>query len=739
MLRIDKQEILPEVPDVTFWGDDESDAIFYPLPAHPQFRQLENGYPAFKYIMYKTPHDSDRPDGQKAGGYVFFDTELSVPEAKLKAAKQILQDRVNKTHADAGKKGTPPEVKFGTITFTKGTVDLILKQDNKIIEAVRSAGVPSLYDKNVAVFALELSQMGAIIFEKAMQGDGVSGVAVVYKLECQAKLPPITGRAWFSADKFYSFYQNVNIDWNRWGEDSYQETLREQFSESESYGTEVKFDFALPNPDEDKKLKDRVQDALERDLERMVEQKMKEAIPGVPEDKRKVPEGIENLTRDLSVHKIQSFSRVYKQNTVILWPLNPQVTLPAITSLKDKQGKPILWKDVSVYVDPDHPFFRELNVTLKVEADFQKLPISNVKVVIEYPRSDGSKQVKAFIFTDANTVQTFKTSLVNNNPKYKLYYEVSFKGSSKTLKSPVIETDNPTPPINIDDSGFLLLDLEAGDLDFEQLKAAQVTLRYEDKANGIAPIEQQFMITDNQREQRFQKLVFQPRNNAFECQIKYLMKNGKEFLGDRIKQWTSPLVVNDLFSNIKRVIIQASGNLTEKVESIFLDLTYADSTNDYSQNKSIVLNESNSFVEWEFPIISDTAGKLRYSGTIKYRDGSEEAIADTEATKNTILVGPKVAGFLKVEVAPDLIDFDLVKLARVSLQYPADGDPIARKDITFRPGAVDPVLWEVELKNKTKGEYKWQATFFPQGGSAPKKTPWETTSDLTIFPQLPQE
>jgi hypothetical protein len=737
MLRIDKQETLPEVPGITIWGDDKSSSTFYVLPDVPSFRMQDNGTPVFKMVKYRQPIDTNRPDGQKGGGYIFFDASLAVPNDKLQAAKKVLQERVNKQHTAAKRPGTPPEVKFGSITFARGKVGLILEQDGKLIEKVRGAGKPSLYGDNIATFAVELSQLGATVFEQAMQGQGASSVSVVYELHFWSKLPPLTARVWFNANKFYSFYQNVDIEWKFWGEDSYRETLREQFSESESAGTEVNTEFVLPDPEADKKLKDKIKDWAQRTLEDLVEQKMKEAIPGVPEDKRKIPEGIENLTRDLSVYKIQSFERTYKEDSAVEWNLNPQGYLPALTSLKDRQGKPLQWKDYSVYVDPDDKFFRQLNVSVTTNADFQRLPLHSIVVNIEYPKGGNDKAIGGGRLTSTNPGCKFATYVENDNRKYKYWYEVFYKGASKTYKSQVVETQQENLEIAVDDAGILSLDLLAGDIDWDQVRAAQVTVKYEDKDKGVAPIQQQFMLDDNQREQRFQKLIFAPQQKPFQCQIKYLMKNGKEFLGQWVNQWSSPFVVNDVWNATMTVGVRASGDLVNQIETIFIDLTYTDPANKYTQSKSVALSELEPFVDWSFPVIQETGGKIVYSGTIKYKDGTEEEIKQTESTKNTILVGPKVLGFLEVEVLPDLIDFDLVKLAKVSLQYEDKAnDLVVKKDVVFRPGSTDAFIWKVQLKDKKKTDYQYQYAFFMVDGSTKKVGP-ETTNEQTLLPQLP--
>jgi|SoiMethySBSTD1v2_1073268.scaffolds.fasta_scaffold136324_1 hypothetical protein len=737
MIRIDKQEQIPEVPGVTVWGDDQAYNIYYALPSIPSFRTKDDGTLAFKYIKYSLP--VPRPDGKVGGAYVAFDTEVIIPEAKLKKLKDFLQDRVNKEHQNRRFPGTPPPVQLGSMVYTRGTCNLLLEKDGVLVEKIRGAGKPSLYGTNVATFNLELPQTGAPIFEAAMQGEGSSLVNVVYDLFFWVKMPPMTARVWFNAQKFYSFYQKVDIDWNLWGDDSYNEKMHETFYENEAAGSEVNLNFVLPDPDQDKKLKDKIRDWAQRSLDDMVNAKMKEAITGVPEDKRKVPDGIEHLERNITVNKIQNLSRNLVENSAAEWNLTPQGLLDALTSLKDKAGKPLKWDDYAKTIRADDPFFKQLTVRARVNGDFQKLPIAGVKVHLDYP--NGSFKVegvekKEYIFTKDNDVQTFWTFVEKDNRKYNYWYEVSYKNQTKTYKPEPKTTDEDELMVNVDDFGILRLNMFSGDIDYDQVKTAQLTLQYEDKQNGIALIQKAYTFDKTHPEQQFLEVIFQQQNNPFRYQIKYVMKDGKEYLGDWKTTDGDTLFVNDPWSDTETVTINASGNLDE-IENIFVDLKYEDAVNRYTQTQSVVLNKENPTHPWEFPIINQS-GKLTYSGTIKYKDGKEEDIAQTEVPqdKRTIFVGPKVLGFLQVDIMSDLLDFKVIKLAKISLQYTDTQNGIdARKDVIFKAGQTDSVQWKVELKNKTKTDYQWQATFFLNDGTK-TDTPLKTATDQTLIPEL---
>lgn len=740
MLRIDKQEVFPEVPGVTVWGDDKVAHIFYVLPESPRFR-LVDGKPVFKFIKYRAP--VSRPEGLK-GGYIFFDAEIAVPEASMKQLEGLLQERVNKRHQEARRPGAPPKVQFGTITYTRGTVRMLLEQDGKVIQTIRSAGKPTLFGNNVASFALELTQDGTAIFEAAMQGEGASAISLVYDLYFWTKLPPLSAHVWFNSDKFYSYIQTTDTEVSWWSEDHYREDLREFLRESESGGSEITMEFALPDAEQDRKIKDRLRDWAQRTLEDTLTRAQQQALAPLTEEQRKVPEKVledlggddlDNMWRNIQTHKVASFDYWYKENSAAEWNLAPQGTLPALTTLK-VNGKPLDWKQYMLTIDGDDEFFKQLNVAVQVNADFAALPLHSVEVHMEYVKANGKKEIAEHRFSSPNDVGRFAAYIDNNNWTYKYWYEVNFRGAARTFKSPEIVTDEPLLTINLDQTGILAVDIVPGDLDFEQIRAAQVTLKYEDRANQVPLVQQVFTIDERTTQHRFQKVIFKPQEQPYEYQVKYLMRDGREILGPWTKDSATPLIVNDIFGAMRSVQVRATGNLSEQVEVIFVELAYNDPANTISLTKAAALDQNEPAIEWSFPVADLQAGAIVYSGTIKYFDGTEEPIPETSTTKNLITVGPSVRSRLVVDVLPDfMFDDPEVRLVRVSLHYSDGAGVDARKDFTFRSGDTEPQQWVVDLKDKTKTSYSWSATFFLNDGSQRRNGP-ETSDALTLIPQL---
>src|SRR4051794_1563483 len=110
MLQIDNVQ---QIEGVTVYGDSERFNVFYPLPQQPRYRKNADGTPSFGFFKYRFPVDHE--GGKKGGGFLLFDVEFVVDEAKVPKIKDVLGAFVTK---EANKRGVQvPEVELGTINY----------------------------------------------------------------------------------------------------------------------------------------------------------------------------------------------------------------------------------------------------------------------------------------------------------------------------------------------------------------------------------------------------------------------------------------------------------------------------------------------------------------------------------------------------------------------------------------------------------------------------------------------
>jgi hypothetical protein len=291
--------------------------------------------------------------------------------------------------------------------------------------------------------------------------------------------------------------------------------------------------------------------------------------------------------------------------------------------------------------------------------------------------------------------------------------------------------------INVGDAGLLHADVQVGDMNFEQVAQALVTVSYEDTANGVQHEEWSFTLDADNRAHAITKPIFTARTQPFVYRVKYTLKDGREFTGAEMTTMASQIFVGDPFQANRTISIRSTGNLETDIATIFVDLTYQDEANKYSQTTSVALSKSQKFVDWTFPVVDELGGKVTYTETIQFADGTQRKSPEQEATKNTILVGSAPDDeFLTVDVLPDLLDFAALKLVKVTLHYADAANQIdTSKDFVFKEGA-QAQQFKIRLVDKTKRGYEYAVDYFRADGTKKSVGP-TTTSETTLIVEAP--
>lgn len=740
MLRIDN---IQTIEGITVYGDDEDFTKFYLVPDEPRFRINENGRPAFSFLKYRNP--IERTDGEKGGGFLICDVEFTVTPEKQEAVVKKLQEQINQL---VGTGTQPPQVKIGTITYSRGTAKLNLESfSDQFIETVFNPGKPSLYGRNITPFSVELTDRGATMLETALQNKG-GFVQVTYDLYCPVKLPPVKAHIWFNSSKFMSFAQDLVTNttttgffvrvW-RWlftGRTTTKTTVEHNISEiaSQSDWGGVDLDFGDFKASDE--LKQKIRDWAWNTLAEAIKNATTDPIKAVSEEQRKPPANATEFHQRISSQKFSNVDYKYRESQVVEWNLAPQGTLEPIVNLKDKSGNPLRWEDFAVTVNLDDPFFRTLEVPIRVNGDFKELPIHSVEVHCDY--QEGSiHEIKEFSISSPDQLEKFKSYIENNKWTYKYWYQVNYRGQSQIFKSKEIETDEKFLTINVGDTGILAIDIQPGDLNWSQVNQAQVKLKYDARDNGSKLIERVYVLDKNNPKHSLREVIFTPITKPYSYHVKYFMADGKEYEVSEATSESPQLFINDPFGATKTISLRAAGDLDNDIQTIFVDIKYIDEKNTYVKNISIALDKARPFFDWSFPAIDEMAGKIVYKGSIQFKNGQVEDIPEQTTKENTILVGSKVEDVLEIEVIPTLIDFTKVSLITVSLKYvDEENDVRENRSMTFNASANTPQTWKLSLKDKNKTKYQWSARFFMADTSKREIAPQET-EELTLVLQVP--
>lgn len=722
MLKWEAPEVVNGI--TTYW-DDTDLATAYVLPQTARFRLDDEGNPVFKFMKYKFP--IDRADGKKGGGFLVCDVAFGVTDEDEEALREPLQERVEARWRQAGREGAAPPVKFGELNYLRGTASVtVLDSGGALVEKVHNPASPSLYGDMILPITVELSPEGATLLESALQEKG-GIVQVAYDIWTPVKLPPVTAHVWFTASKFSTFHQHIDVEENFCSEDDYTETITDLVMQSDAGGVTID-----PGTVTDQKVIGAVTDwawsALADATTRMV---LGDVPVQNPEEIRKLytEQDFENIDMTVMTTRLVNFNRTFTQGQVMEWNPQPRGTIPNITSMKGPDGEPFVWEDFATTVDLDDPFFRTMSVKTRVNADFTKLPLHSVEVKIEYDNA-GDRKVEEYALTSPDDVGTFTSFVANNDRRYTYTYQVNYTGESQAFTSEPKVANDPSLIINVGDIGILNVDIKPGDLSFDQVKSAQVTLWYED--NGVPRMETSVTLDKENQAANWTKVIFHPRRQPVHYQVKYFMADGREFEGGERTTASTELRINDPFGSTRTVQVRGFGDFETHIDAIFLDLSYVDTVNDFTQTKSITLNQTSTFEDWVFPAILADGGTLTYSGNIRFRDGTVEPIPETPVEGTTVMVGD-VMLHQPISVMADLVDWVATKLVKVTLRH-VEERLDETEDLVFKEGSPSPLAWEMPFRDKTRKTYSWKATYFKADGSSASVEGADVTDETLVLP-----
>jgi len=754
MLLLESQDV---VGQTAYWADDTNPLQYYALPGEPTLA-VRNGKPVFKYVKYRSP--IDRPGGVKAGGFVVMQAELAIPKKDEEEIRRRISERgivrttsrmitrpdgsVERSSSVTRENINPDQIKIGRPLITRGkaTISVLDRSTgdaggdaNSLVQRISVPTPPSLFGNNSVSIGIELSELGAPIFEAAMKGEGASMVIVGYELGYQAKLPKAHIVGTWEASSLMEFSQEIDEDTRWYAEDDYEEKISEFIKKSETQKIEwlTSPSVAGMEASAQQKMVEMIEDSIRKQLDEGIKRNVLEAIPQESRDVTKLQDkGFDDIKRTVNVERLADVRVEYKAAKVIEMPANPNAPLPAFKSIM-VDGKAQKWEDYAITVDGDDPFFKQLAANFLVNADFEDLPLASVIVQVSYKGATGTGRSETYTFRKPDDQERFEAFLDGGTGEFDYSYVVNYKGESNTYKSPPLKSKSDVS-INVGDLGIWKVDIDVGDVNFEQVEQVQLKLRYDD---GDIHAEKQFTVTADARQHQVREVIFKPRNNAWTYEAKYFLKGGREIVVPATSADGEQLYVNDPFSATRNVSIRTKGDFETVIDTLFLDFVYVDDANDYRQEKSFAFSAAGKrFEDWSFPVISDKSGTLTYTGNIVYKDGrTPTVIAEKTVTSNTVLEGEDVLK-LAVELIPDLLDWNLMKLVTVTLGYSDPANGVEETDtFTLRKDAA-PQTWTVNIKDRARKSYTVAPRFFMADGTKKEPTAFEATDEVLVL-ELP--
>ncbi len=713
------------VEDVTVFRDDTVWFKFYPIADHPEIRRDENGKPVFLLVKYAFSDQErrDNPDLPPGGGYLNFDVQFAVPADQLARVREHLQAWVNEEwerlrngtpeeRALPGVAGTtaPPMVEIGTPTWTSGVAKLDAPQSEDLVEKRIAEGVPSLLTQNVAMFSLDLSPSGATFMERTLVGDGDEGsnltpLQVGYDLTFWARLPPV--RINVTETAHAAGLIDVQIDTGsgsvddqtiqelrQYALDMIQDMIENSFfTDDQSQGLNGETPADLPDPNRNP-----------------------------ANTKRYLRKSFDKATMDVKLN--------LEQSAVVEWPIYPRATLQTFfEGMSESELKQFVR---SLTLDDD--FFNNLNLEVRVFADFDDPLLSAVEVEVVYEGDDanGEHVVKTdtFTFTD-DTPQTWKPTLIGSAREYRYRYRVNFNGGGfgshsgwQTGTSPDLNVAVPAP-------GRVVVDVITGDVNFTDLVSqVQVTLAYED--DDIPRREHTVVLDANNREERWEHVIFDFVRRPVQYKCRYLLHSGEVIDGDFQTTTSRTLVINQPFERFLRVRLVPTGNGWEDVAQAIVDLRYSDPANEYEAEGSFTLKSNAEFKQWQVVLRDRDKRDFEYRTTVSYKNGDfEQSGWERLEGDATIPIHVKAPPTVKVNLISDMLDFAAAPITEVVMRYNQNG---VEETETFVFRDKTPQTWTIRVADGMPLRYTYQVTHFPPDNEPVQLPEKEETDKAVVLP-----
>lgn len=732
------------IAGLTVYTDDTDNSLFYAMPDEPSFRtDPVSGNLVLKFIEYLLP--VDRPDGSKGGGFLIFDSVFVISDAKRAAVMTALNALGLKDfqgNAVVPKLAMPPFVP-ATVSATRTTPTatlVLLDSGGALVTKIESAGRPSLLGSLICSFTAELSPEGATIVQQAMSGAG-GIVQIAYDLSYWAVLPDVTGHVWFYADKLATFAQTITKTGKSWDSDndSENETLRESFTNSQAGGVYFDFSGLQGAGDDATKLKNDLTNWGWKELDAAAQSVLAAqsaagsgsgggsgsgtgsgsgsgggsgtSSGGVTGGNTggdigtdHGDDGYDNVHRDEQSHSKFDFNEWYQEKDSILFSTTQQGTLPS----------PANFNKYKQTINANDPFFAQIHATFQVDCDFAKFLIQSVDLSVTYTKSNPNT-VGGFHFTKPDDVYKFDSDTVNGDMTYQYQFNVNYQDQSAPFTSKPVTTNASVVTLDVGSMGMLYVNMTVSNVDFT--KSPQVTMQftYPGLDSMGASISRGFSFDPTKKTDSLLVVLKEAFNQKYTYQVTYSMADGSQYVAAPVTDNTQELFIKNPFVTTTVSFI-SEGDFVNDIDSIFLKMTYTDTTNKLTQTSEYTFTSQNRSHDWLIPTIAGTDGVVTYSGVVMHKNHTTDNIPDTTAKGTLVTFGPPNQSIITVSVDGSIVDWTKVKMAKVEFNYADAANNIAlAQEILVKQTGSTPSTWTFYTKDPAKTAYAYTVTYYLAG------------------------
>lgn len=700
---------IAEVDGVTIWGDDTDFFRCYLTSANPRVRLDDDGDPVFLLVQYDISEDERAADPKlpAGGGFMNFDVTFSVTPAEEQAARNLMQPRVEaewqrrrtgtaEERNSRGVKGTTeaPAVEFGPPTYTRGTVQMFAPQSELLVDAQVAQGEPDLLAGNTAVFSIDLTAAGSEFMRTTLtegSGSDLTPIQVVYKLAFMARLPPVDIYVHADSSRIYEQTRKYMDGEGRDVCTTYDfQNTDITASTAELMGMiEVKIDpgSSAVNDEVLQELRQYALDMMQQQIEnRFFTEDPSDAyftqFPDGAPDEFLEEEGKNNKKNKNSkkyLRKISDASSIdltlsLKQHSVVDWAINPQSTLQTFFS----DHPPAQISQFVRRVRTGSPFFQSLNLHVRVFADYDGTELEAAEVALDYSGLDldGQRREAHKVLTFTSTAeQVWDAALIGTKREVEYRMRTKLVGHDFGPFSPVKRTSANAINLSIPTPGRVQRTVSQGLLDFAALELAsvEVTLRYQDAANGVPLHESIVALNAATPSADFTVETGIDETQPVLYRRKFKFKNNDVIEDDRFTESRANLILIDTpFRATLAVRLLPVGRGWGEVVQTQVELFYDDDDNAFHAHTVITLKSNQDTREWVVRLRDPAKTGYRFRVNTSYANGDLEESGLLDGSGSGVLpIEVRAPRETEIVIVPSRLDFDSTIDCEVVLTHEA--------------------------------------------------------------------
>ncbi|HCF16911.1 MAG TPA: hypothetical protein DEV96_02425, partial [Rhodospirillum rubrum] len=755
MLNFYNHFIVPDVPDVTIFHDDQDPTLFYMLSARPTVVRAEDDTPLFNMIAFARDFKAlatasqELPQGDLEGGLLDMTVSLEVSAADQQKIRAFIQGQkapflrfrpmlMAKGLISVAPLTVTKPIKLTYPTWVDGKVDFnIIPGDMpSFVKARGGSDKPSLVQTNIASYQALLGQEGVRLLRFALQ-KGVCPGTLAYDVSFVARIPKMSISIKGNAKDVYEeikTHTTVRETYSGGGKTSvYQFPAVNSLSEMRSMfaSLDIKMSFDDFRPDtagslESEATKKIEEVALDIALDYL---KQRFCSPGFSPGLKAEKLGVDPLFHDPNkpanappMPANQLWLKDFKQE--MEGELDFNITAQTTTTIRKFPNAGLdaaipraeIEKRI-VEADLSKPIFSFLDVPIRVNADFEADPIAQIKVFCAYDQTDEITHVRkterqTFDFDTGTEKKFFRAVMAkraDGSPKDSFSYsaQIVYKSSIPAQDVTPVETTDRSLTITYEKLSCVNVRALWGAIPADVVQSVTIAFTY--PAFPSPTSTKEIILSPTHTEDGWFTYTGGNKSLDYTYETSFLLTSGKVIKMPPQTSQRDRLIINAPFIDSLEVDFVAQGDFSgagtpdgRRLTSVLVEVTYEDAANHIATSTRGTLSQSGERWTFRQRLIDGGARAYSYRADLLYSDGTRvEGKSIPGDGRSLVFVGETTTDILDVTVVASLIDFAVYRMVTVILSYADPANSVTSRQIMNFTAANlgETRVWRIGLKD----------------------------------------